>query len=146
MKTKLPALLLLAACIPPAYAESTVPLGNLVDVEAALQRGAEVSVTVDLSQCAPAGGTKTPGTTRGGLKIGAYRITPDGTLSFADEHATVDQDGLPIWQFIRYQVKPNDTVAFSTDLFSLPSYTRLMPRIAYSCAINQGIAFFTDRH
>ncbi len=121
-------------------------LSTLADVEAALNRGANVSVTVDLTRCAPSGSTTRPGTTRGGLKISSYRITPDGTLSFADEHASVGQDGSPLWQFIRYQVKPDQTVAFSTDLFSLPAYTRLMPQITYACAINQGIEFFSDRH
>jgi hypothetical protein len=115
-------------------------------VESALDRGAAVSVTVDLTKCTPAGGTTSPGTTCGGLKINAYRITPDGTLSFADEHATVDSKGNPIWQFIRYQVKPDQTIAFTTDLVSMPLYTRLMPQIGYACAVNQGIAFFTERH
>lgn len=129
-----------------AQASAASPLSTLADVEAALNRGATVSVAVDLTRCAPSGNTTRPGTTRGGLKISSYRITPDGTLSFADEHASVAQDGSPLWQFIRYQVKPDQTVAFSTDLFSLPAYTRLMPQITYACAINQGIEFFSDRH
>ncbi|AXF25808.1 hypothetical protein CUJ89_35945 [Burkholderia pyrrocinia] len=129
-----------------AHAGPTIRLSGLTEVENALNQGASVSVAVDLSKCAPAGTTSTPGTTRGGLRINAYRITPDGTLSFADEHATVDASGQPIWQFIRYQVKPDQTVAFSTDLFALPSYNRLAPRISYACAIDQGIAFFVERH
>lgn len=128
-----------------AQASANPQLSTLADVEAALNRGATVSVAVDLTRCAPAGNTTQPGTTRGGLKISSYRITPDGTLSFADEHASVAQDGSPLWQFIRYQIKPDQTVAFSTDLFSLPAYTRLMPQITYACAINQGIEFFSDR-
>lgn len=129
-----------------AQACAALQLSSLPEVEAALNHGTQVSVTVDLTRCAPAGTTTSPGTTRGGLKITSYRITPDGTLSFADEHASVAQDGSPLWQFIRYQVKPDQTVAFSTDLFSLPSYARLMPEINYTCAINHGIEFFADRH
>lgn len=127
-------------------ASAASQLSSLADVEAALNHGTPVSVTVDLTRCSPAGTTTNPGTTRGGLKITSYRITPDGTLSFADEHASVGQDGSPLWQFIRYQVKPDQTVAFSTDLFSLPSYGRLMPEINYTCAVNHGIEFFADRH
>lgn len=127
-----------------AYASSTVELSSLSDVEAALARGANVSVAVDLTRCAPAAGTTPPGTTRGGLRIGAFRIIPDGTLSFADEHATVDRTGQPIWQFLRYQVKPDQTVAFTMDVFSLPSYTRIASQIGYTCAINQGVSFLTD--
>lgn len=129
-----------------AQASAAPQLSSLAEVEAALNHGAAVSVTVDLTRCAPAGTTTNPGTTRGGLKITSYRITPDGTLSFADEHASVAADGSPLWQFIRYQVKPDQTVAFSTDLFSLPSYARLMPEINYTCAIDHGIEFFADRH
>ena len=125
---------------------AALQLSSLAEVEAALDHGTPVSVTVDLTRCAPAGTTKNPGTTRGGLKITSYRITPDGTLSFADEHASVGTDGSPLWQFIRYQVKPDQTVAFSTDLFSLPSYSRLMPEINYTCAIDHGIEFFADSH
>ncbi|WP_322027429.1 VirK family protein [Burkholderia sp. BCC1977] len=144
MKKLLVASSMAASCLA-AHAGEATSLFTLEDVESALNRGAVVSVTVDLPKCAPAGTTTTPGTTRGGLRINAYRITPDGTLSFADEHATVDASGQPIWQFIRYQVKPDQTVAFSTDLFALPSYARLAPRISYACAVNHGIAFFAER-
>ena len=44
-------------------------LSTLADIEAALERGATVSVAVDLTRCAPSGSTTRPGTTRGGLKI-----------------------------------------------------------------------------
>ncbi|KVK76056.1 hypothetical protein WS90_25090 [Burkholderia cepacia] len=133
-----------ASCLA-AHAGEAISLSSLEDVEGALNRGAVVSVAVDLPACAPAGTTTAPGAARGGLRINAYRVAPDGTLSFSDEHATVDASGQPIWQFIRYQVKPDQTVAFSTDLFALPSFTRLAPRISYACAINRGIAFFAER-
>ncbi|MGN6650789.1 VirK family protein [Trinickia sp.] len=136
----------IAAGLWSAHASAASQLSNVEQVEDALNHGTPVSVAVDLTRCAPAGTTTRPGTTRGGLKITSYRITPDGTLSFADEHASVAQDGSPLWQFIRYQVKPDQTVAFSTDIFSLPSYARLMPEINYTCAINHGIEFFADRH
>jgi hypothetical protein len=129
-----------------SYAEPTVQLSNLSDVENALNRGAEVSVTVDLTKCAPAGGATSPGTTRGGLKINAYRIFPDGTLSFSDEHATADSSGQAIWNLLRYQIRSDQTISFTSDLFSLPSYTRLAPQIGYTCAVNQGITFFMERH
>ncbi|WP_242448985.1 VirK family protein [Burkholderia metallica] len=143
MKKLLSVLSIVAPCLS-AHAGQAIPLSTLEEVEGALNHGAAVSVTVDLTQCSPAGTTTAPGTTRGGLRISAYRITQDGTLSFADQHATVDASGQPIWQFIRYQVKPDQTVAFSTDLFSLPSYARLAPRISYTCTVNQGIAFFAE--
>jgi hypothetical protein len=101
-------------------------------------------VTVDLSRCEPTGDTKTHSSTSGGLKIGSYRIMPDGTLSFSDSHESVSADGNPLWQFIRYQVKTDQTILFTSDLFSLPSYTRMTPQVAYGCAINRGVQFFAD--
>jgi VirK protein len=135
---------LLIALVFPANASSPRQLAALADVENALNNGATVTVAVDLSRCAPGGDTKTRGATSGGLKIGPYRILPDGTLSFSNSHESVGADGQPLWQFIRYQVKVDQTVLFTSDLFTLPSYTRLAPQVAYGCAINQSIKFFTD--
>lgn len=135
---------ILAAFLLPANASPTRQLTALADIESALNNGGTVSVAVNLSRCAPAGDTKTGSSTSGGLKIGAYRIVSDGTLSFSDSHESVGTDGKPLWQFIRYQVKADQTILFTSDLFSLPAYTRLMPQVAYSCAVNQGVKFFTD--
>ncbi len=135
---------LLTALVLPANASPARQLAALADIENALNNGATVSVAVDLSRCAPGGDTKTRGATSGGLKIGPYRIMPDGTLSFSDSHESVSPDGQPLWQFIRYQVKADQTILFTSDLFSLPSYTRLAPQVAYGCAIDQSVKFFTD--
>jgi hypothetical protein len=126
------------------HAHPTVQLSSVADVESALGRGVPVSVVLDLAKCVPAAGATAPGTVRGGLKIDAYRILADGTLSFADGHATVDRSGQPIWQFLRYQVKPDQAVTFTMDVFSLPSYTRKAEQISYACTVNQGIAFFMN--
>ena len=140
------ALCMIALCSPvfPALAGNTTPIYSLADVKNALNQGANISVTVDLTKCKPSGTTTGAGTVQGGLKINAYRITPDGALSFSDEHPTVDANGNPIWQFIRYKVSADQTVAFSSYFFSLPSYTPLGPQISYACTVNQGIAFFTE--
>ncbi|MCW3610631.1 VirK family protein [Burkholderia cenocepacia] len=145
MKILLIALSITAPCFS-AHAGPTIRLsGLLIEVENALNQGAGVSVAVDLSNCAPTGTTPAPGTTRGVLRINASRITRDGTLSFADEHATVDASGQPIWQF-SYHIKADLTGAFSTDLLSLPTYNRIALRISYTCAIDQGIAFSTEQN
>lgn len=126
----------------PAFAEKSKPLVNIEGVKAALNNGADVSMNIDLTKCKPAGSTTKPGTAQGGIKLSSFRITPDGILSFSDSHETVDPNGKPFWQFMRYQVKPDQTVAFSAFFFSLPSYTSIRPEVSYDCAINQGITFF----
>ena len=126
----------------PAFAENSKLLLNVEDVKAALKNGADVSMNIDLTKCNPAGSTTKPGTAQGGVKLTSFRITPDGNLSFSDSHETVDPNGKPIWQFMRYQLKPDQTVAFSAFFFSLPSYTSIRQEVSYDCAINQGITFF----
>ncbi|SIT38254.1 hypothetical protein BN2475_140088 [Paraburkholderia ribeironis] len=80
---------------------------------------------VDLTKCAPASDTTTQAA-RGGLKINTYWIMEDGTLSFSDERATVgpvgaptfqSPSGDPIWQSVRYNVNPDQTISVATEIF-----------------------------
>jgi len=122
-------------------AGAATPLGSLAEIERSLDSGASVAVAIDLSQCTPTAGGATPTQTRGGLRIGAYRVTEDGTLSFADEHLTVGRDGKPIQQFLRYQVHPDSSIDFSMAVFALPGYQQNGATLGYRCAINQGLHF-----
>lgn len=130
------ALMLLAA---PAMAST--PLPTLPDIQRALDRGESVSVALNFGLCKPAQGTKAT-QTKGGLRLSAYRITPDGTLAFSDDHFTVANDDLkPIRQFIRYQIRPDGTAQISIHMFDLPG---LQPRgtpLVYNCALNSGLSF-----
>ncbi|OAX64408.1 hypothetical protein A6R71_11340, partial [Xanthomonas translucens pv. arrhenatheri] len=120
-------------------AGAATPLGSLAEIERSLDSGASVAVAIDLSQCTPNPGGATPTQTRGGLRIGAYRVIADGTLSFADEHPTVGLDGKPIQQFLRYQVHPDNSIDFSMAVFALPGYRQNGATLGYRCAINQGV-------
>ncbi|QDI03017.1 hypothetical protein E4A48_04310 [Xanthomonas cerealis pv. cerealis] len=134
----------LLAATPLAFAHpagAATPLDSLAEIERALDSGASVAVAIDLSQCTPTTGGATPTQTRGGLRIGAYRVIADGTLSFADEHLTVGRDGKPIQQFLRYQVHPDSSVDFSMAVFALPGYQQNGTTLGYRCAINQGLHF-----
>ncbi|MCS4510596.1 VirK family protein [Xylophilus ampelinus] len=122
----------------PALAQ--VRLDQLADIERALAAGGDVAVSIDLSQCTGKDGAR-PTQTRGGLRIGAYRIVEDGTLSFSDAHFTVARDGQPIQQLLRYQVRPDRSIDFTMFVFDLPSYQARSAVLAYRCGINQGIQF-----
>jgi len=138
----LPLSLLAASLLAFAHpAGATTSLGSLAEIERSLESGASVAVAIDLSQCTPSAGGATPTQTRGGLRIGAYRVTEDGTLSFADEHFTVGRDGKPIQQFLRYQVHPDSRIDFSMAVFALPGYQQNGATLGYRCAINQGLRF-----
>ncbi|WP_369980728.1 VirK family protein [Xanthomonas bundabergensis] len=138
----LPASLLAASLLAFAHpAGAATPLDSLAEIERSLDTGASVAVAIDLSQCTPSAGGATPTQTRGGLRIGAYRVIADGTLSFADEHFTVGRDGKPIQQFLRYQVHPDSSIDFSMAVFALPGYQQTGTTLGYRCAINQGLRF-----
>ncbi|CAD0217261.1 MULTISPECIES: VirK family protein [Rhizobium/Agrobacterium group] len=130
----------------PVYAADNIhTLGTLSEIELALTAGKPVNVTVDLSLCAP-GVADTPATkTQGGMRIDAYRITTDGTLAFADQHFTIDRDGKPITQFIRYQIRSNGDADFTMVTFNMPTYERKGTSLAYKCAIDHGLSFRTPQ-
>ncbi|AMV00685.1 hypothetical protein NY98_13275 [Xanthomonas citri pv. fuscans] len=131
----------LCACALPALA--TESLNNRAEVLAALDAGYDVSVSTDLARCTPEEGT--PATqTRGGRHIDAYRITADGTVAFSDAHFTVANDGKPIQQFMRYQLRPDDTLRFTTYMYDLPGLQQRGPVLAYQCTINAGVRFHAD--
>nr|WP_245269740.1 VirK family protein [Ensifer sp. WSM1721] len=74
--------------------------------------------------CTPATADTPPTKTRGGVSIDGYRITSDGTLAFADQHFTIDRDGKPIVQFLRYRIRPDGGAEFTMVVFNVPSYER----------------------
>jgi hypothetical protein len=123
----------------PAYAAT--PLPTLTAVEKALESGASVSVALNFGLCKPAEGTKAT-QTKGGLRLSAYRITSDGTLAFSDDHFTVaNDDQKPIRQFIRYQVRPDNSAQITIFMFDLPSLKQRGTTLTYNCALNQGLSF-----
>lgn len=126
-----------------AQADPTTALTTVNDVERALMSGGNVTVTLDFSKCTNNDASAAPSSTRGGLKISAFRIVANGTISFADQHETIDSKGQPIMQILRYQVKPDGVVAFTMSTFSLPSYSA-SPSVGYTCAVNQGVYFFEE--
>ncbi|PPU75958.1 MULTISPECIES: VirK family protein [Xanthomonas] len=135
--------LALALCPYALPAAATESLATRAEVIAALQAGYDVSLTTDLGRCTPEQGTPAS-QTRGGRHIDAYRLTEDGTVAFSGSHFTVANDGKPIQQFMRYQLRPDGSVRFTTYMFDLPTLQQRGPVLAYQCAINQGIDFHAD--
>ena len=124
-----------------ASACAAKPLTSQSTLINALNEGSEVAVSIDLSQCTPQNGA-VASQTRGGLRIQAYRLTGDNTLSFSDEHFTVANDGKPIQQFMRYQVLPDNIVNFTTYMYDLPSLQQRGTALSYRCNVGQGVSFF----
>ena len=119
----------------------TLPLETVSSVKDALNDGATVNATVDLSQCTRQGGGD-PSTTTGGLRVSPFRIQGNGTLSFSDSHFTVStRTQQPLMQFLRYQVVPEGGITVSSFIFSVPDY-QLLSQVAFDCAINKGVSFY----
>ncbi|KLD70743.1 VirK family protein [Xanthomonas pisi] len=138
------ALVAVAVCatISPALAKQRI--SSSAHLIAALESGHDVAVSVDLSRCTPEAGT-TPSRSRGGVRIGAYRLTEDGTLSFSDtQFIAASSDGRPFQQFQRYQVGPDNRVRLTTYMYDVPSLQQRGPLLAYQCTLDQGIGFHAD--
>ncbi|TQX81767.1 MULTISPECIES: VirK family protein [Rhizobium] len=139
--------ILLAALLPAAGSATENRQGPLAlpAVIHMLGKGQPVAVTVDLSLCSAVPNDAKPSKTRGGLRINAFRLTDDGTLAFADEHMTIDLDGKPIVQFLRYKVHPDNSAQFSMTVFSLPAYEQKGKTLEFNCAMDRGLSFFPAR-
>ncbi|KHK51025.1 signal peptidase [Ralstonia sp. A12] len=134
------------ACVPalPVLAQGPLlPTQDLLAAEHALAAGKQLSATIDLTRCNGDTGNTPAGTTRGGLTVGAYRILPDNTLSFADTHFTVKSDGTPITQFLRYTIDTTGTARFSSYIFAMPAYT-LQSQVSYTCQLGDGVKLFVQ--
>ncbi|MBB4007219.1 VirK family protein [Allorhizobium taibaishanense] len=127
----------------PLASHAATALPNAGAVQTALTSGETVNVVLDLTKCTSADDQKKPGTMKGGLRISAFLIRPDNSISFSDEHFTITtMDKKPIYQFLRYSLKPDDTVSFTMTTLSMPEMTQKGEVIAYNCKLGDGMSFF----
>lgn len=139
-------ILLSAATLAFAAAAHAQPraLNDQASIIEALDKGKRVAVTIDLSRCAPGSEGQAASQTVGGLtSIESYRVV-DSTLSFADTHVTVSSRGTPINQILRYRVRQDGSITFSSTIFNLPDYS-LVNQVAFECAIGNGIGFVATK-
>jgi hypothetical protein len=119
------------------------PLETRESVITALNGGAIVKATVDLSKCTRQDGEDTLNI-RGGLTISSYKIEEDGTLLFVDSVYTATEyfSGSlePIADFVKYSVSPDGTITFTSSIYSIPDYN-LIQQFAFDCSINNGVSF-----
>jgi hypothetical protein len=119
-------------------------LESVESVINALDNGAPVNATVDMSKCTPED-DGAPSTIRGGLKLSTYRINEDGTLWFEDSFISVSsgtgrED--PVMVLLRYLANPEGSVTVTSFVFSIPDYTLTMKE-SFDCSINIAIDFNT---
>jgi hypothetical protein len=123
-----------------------IPIGqSLESVESvinALDNGAPVNATVDMSKCIPED-EGAPSTIRGGLRLSSYRINEDGALWFEDSFFSVlpgtgRED--PVMVLLRYLANPEGSVTVTSFVYSIPDYTLTMKE-SFDCSINIAINF-----
>ncbi|ACM35894.1 MULTISPECIES: VirK family protein [Rhizobium/Agrobacterium group] len=96
--------------------------------------GETVNVVLDFTKCTSTDDQKKPGMMRGDLRISAFLIRPDNSISFSDEHFTITtMDKEPIYQFLRYSLKPDETASFTMTTLSMPEKAHKGEVIAYNC-------------
>jgi hypothetical protein len=108
----------------------------------ALNNGAIVNATVDLSKCVSQDAAATS-KIKGGLRISSYRIEEDDSLWFEDSLFTVSTSSGradPIMLLLRYLVNPEGAITVTSFIFSIPDYT-LTSQLAFDCTMNQGVSF-----
>ncbi|TWD48287.1 VirK protein [Agrobacterium vitis] len=127
----------------PRVADAATALTTLPDINAALKSGASVNSVVDLTKCTSATDPKKTGTMQGGLRISSFLIRPDQSLSFSDDHFTLTtKDKKPIYQFLRYQVKPDNSATFSMTTMEMPEMRAMGDALTYHCKVGEGLQFF----
>lgn len=126
-------------------AEAANRLATAQALRDALMQGETVTTVLDLGKCTSARDATKSGTMKGGLRIASFLIRPDNSISFADDHFTVTtKDKRPIYQFLRYQIMPDDTASFSMTTMSLPDYRVEGEVLTYNCKVNEGMSFFAQ--
>ncbi|WP_433296475.1 VirK family protein [Pseudonocardia sp. CA-142604] len=109
---------------------------------AALNRGADVTVTISFSECIAAGTGAAGPAVIGGLHINAFLRSQENYVAFSDVHKTLDLQNHPITEYIRYKVTPDDVVSVSTT--TLAADSRVLRSPSYRCPMGSG-ASFTER-
>ncbi|MCM2291858.1 VirK family protein [Allorhizobium sp. BGMRC 0089] len=128
----------------PMAAQASSPLPTSEALSTALMAGETVNVVVDLGKCRTETDPPRPGAMKGGLRISSFLERPDHSISFSDDHLTItSKDKKPIYQFVRYTVKPDNTVIYSMKILSVPEYKSEGGVFAYRCKLGDGVRFFT---
>jgi hypothetical protein len=139
MRIKLKHLLPCAALAFGTASHASPPLNDLASIQRSLDAGHRVSAVIDLSRCTPEGNGQ-PSQTKGGLTIGSYRVLADSTLAFSDSVVAVSADNKPLQQVLRYRVKPDGSIGFTSTTLSLPDYAQV-GQVSFRCAIGNGVNF-----
>ncbi|MBB4954539.1 hypothetical protein H4S14_003016 [Agrobacterium vitis] len=130
--------------VTPLASHAADQLNDIKALKAELVAGNTINTVVDLSQCSSAADPQKKGTMLGGLRISSFLIRPDESISFADDHFTIYKDGKPRYQFLRYQVKPDNSATFAMTVLSLPDYKQDGETLTYHCKVGEGLKFFKD--
>jgi hypothetical protein len=100
----------------PGYGASAVdePVpSQYTDVVNALQTTKPVRLLSDFGQCARESERKPGPSLHGGLSINTFVVLPGRGLLFSDVHQTLDEENLPVTEYIRYNLTTDDRLRVS---------------------------------
>jgi hypothetical protein len=93
------------------------------DVAAALERGKDVSLALDLSECTDGAGQRGPAI-KAGLPVAAY-MDFGNRIVFSGPHFTVPPgQERPTIEFVRYELSRDGIVTVNSSVFRLPGYEK----------------------
>lgn len=102
---------------------------------------------VTLEQCTlKSGGNNAKSGVVGGIKIGAFLIQslPKASISYANKHFTITEDGTPVIEFMQYRILLDDTATFKVTRLSPMNFRPLSEQKVFDCPLGTGLRFFTE--
>ena len=116
-------------------------LADYRDVAQALEKGKDVSLAVDLSECTDGAGQRGPAI-KAGLPVAAY-MNFGNRIVFSDPHFTVPPgQERPTIEFVRYELGRDDVLMVNSTVFRLPGYEKGREH-SLRCKMGDG-AWFRD--
>lgn len=130
-------------------AQAATPLVDYSAVQDALLAGQTVKIITNFAQCTP--GAKTAKNLAKMMMYGIF--TPneigitDNYIATAMTHFTLNDPfypNKPVFEFVRYTVKPDNTMQVSLNILDAANYKLLDGSMSFNCPLNDGVKFFVE--
>ncbi|TAT73454.1 hypothetical protein ELI54_34280 [Rhizobium ruizarguesonis] len=123
----------------PAPAQEPTRVPEFDEIVGALSQAKQVTVIIDFSRCIGSLDSAPP-RILAGLKIQSFMVVDGDQIAFSDAHATLDKDGKPFTDYVRYHVNREGIVEIRHSMV----HTRgpaIKPAETYRCSIGNAAHF-----
>ncbi len=113
-------------------------LHNYNDITAAITNGKSLHIVTNLSQCTTTAKRATTTMSVGSFTPNEIAVT-DSHIATAMTHFTLNNPffpGKPVYEFVRYTITPDNTMAVTVDMLDAPSYAKLKDPMTFNCTLD----------